>query len=436
MRHRAQLIPVLIFLASFAFTYAIEKVYDQYHILAQYNTLFDADPNDYTDAFANGWGVVSFRHPFSHTIFALPVRMASMVVASFGGNEMEIRREVALLITPLFEGTKNLILYLVLVNLGFNSVRAIVICCVNLFALCTVTVGSVPESFPISSMMVVLFAWFMTRDFTADRRVPLWQWITAGSFAIGITITNVFPLFVFFILGRMRGYGDRWWRGLCLSTVAAAACLVLAFAVAAPLCLAFSYTPKLLLPSGVRGDLGILGGAKVGAVLKGMDDPNRRPVEELIVAVVNTFIGVVKPQVVPNEHYLENTVPESKKPKLDNRFTYAPTRLDSMLSIAWALIFAGMLLLGGSKAYLQSPVWRALALGSAALIAFNLVLHQFFYSLDMFLYSLHWQVPMLFLLAGLAFIERRRIYGFVALALLACGSVITNLQLIVNIIHL
>jgi hypothetical protein len=57
--------------------------------------------------------------------------------------------------------------------------------------------------------------------------------------------------------------------------------------------------------------------------------------------------------------------------------------------------------LGAYRASQGTEAWKSLAYVSMALLAFNVGIHLVFYLHDMYLYSLDWGVPLLFMLAGL-----------------------------------
>src|SRR5262249_38647556 len=148
-------------------------------------------------------------------------------------------------VTPFFEGAKNLILYLTLTSLGLSLTQAIILCGANLSSLSTLTVGSVPESFPISSMLIVLFVWLMIRDFSPRRRESFWPWIAAVSFAIQITLPNTIPQLVLFRLGGGLGRGDKGTLCFLRSARVGGLTLTIASAVAVPIWVIYPLKPKL-----------------------------------------------------------------------------------------------------------------------------------------------------------------------------------------------
>lgn len=415
-------VTALIFIISFSLTYGLEKFYDHHRMFDQIDTVFDADTTTYLDGFSNGWMGPSFRHPFAGMAFSLPVRAVSKLAHKItGADDLKTRRELALLIVPLFQGAKNVILYLLLIGIGVTTWQALILCSLNLFALSTITIGSVPETFAINSMTIVLFAWFMTRDFKSSSKIPLWGWVAAGSFAIGVTLTNVVPLAIFHFLGRKFGQVKSWWDSFIQSVAVSVLSLIPAFVLSAMISVAYSYSPIGLLPFGNRGDLGFW-----------LQKPH--PAEELTIAAASTFAGVIQPEVGPNDHIIGKPPAENKKPpSLLIMFTYAKRRLSDWLSLSWTLLFAGLLLAGAWSSFLRGSVWSSLIIGSVALLVFNFTLHMFYYLYDMFLYALHWQAPMIFSLAGLMFVKSRETVGAMILIALTIISAITGFQFVMKV---
>ncbi len=62
----------------------------------------------------------------------------------------------------------------------------------------------------------------------------------------------------------------------------------------------------------------------------------------------------------------------------------------------WLLVLAC-----GARAGLRDDTLRPLIVASVAILVFNCGLHLAFYGRDLFLYSLHWQLPQLLLCAAL-----------------------------------
>ena len=101
----------------------------------------------------------------------------------------------------------------------------------------------------------------------------------------------------------------------------------------------------------------------------------------------------------------------------------------------WTMVFIGMLAVGAWRVRTKSIVWSAVVAGCLLTLAFNALLHSRFYLHDMFLFALHWQAPMLFLLAGLLPARARPSFGngFVVLAVLTVASGLSGYQVISNL---
>src|SRR5215510_7673724 len=123
-----------IFVLSFTTIDLIEGLYDRYHVLDQTNTLFDADPNKVLVNFSTSWeNDTYFRHPWLDLVFSVPVRASAKVLCGvFGCDAATTRRNLGLLVTPLFGGLKNALFYLIFTYLGLTAARASILCALNL----------------------------------------------------------------------------------------------------------------------------------------------------------------------------------------------------------------------------------------------------------------------------------------------------------------
>lgn len=366
---------------SAASSYAVEKVYERERYFEQYNTLFGADPNQYLTAFANGWGGSSFRHPAVAPLIGVPTRAIALATATVTeANERRLRHELALAVVPLAQGLKAALIYLSLVMLGLATVPTLLVCLLNLVGFSSVTIGSIPESFLLSSMFIAAFLYLSIREL-GHSTSRTWLWIGTGALATGITLTNIVPMFLFYVGALRCGRAASWTRALVQSSTLCSASFVLAFAIGVAGALAYSKSPEILLPRSLRGDLG-------SAMAS-------RPIEDFVIASINTFPPAIEPDVVVNELYAD------RNPALPSRFAYSSRRLTDPFVAFWAAGFVSLLAWGGWQASRSGHRWRMVAAVSAALIGFNFLLHLVFQGRDIFLYTLHWQVPMLILLAGI-----------------------------------
>jgi hypothetical protein len=155
--------------------------------------LFNADADRYIISFADSWPLgTHFRHPLIEFTFSLPIRAAARVMCAVAAcDRAALRHDLALLVIPMAEAVKGALVYWVCVTLGLTLWQAALLCALNLFSLSTLTVGSVPETFAISSMLITGFIALMVGVFHSRRVARSISWVAVGSLAIGITVTNV-----------------------------------------------------------------------------------------------------------------------------------------------------------------------------------------------------------------------------------------------------
>lgn len=378
-----------IFLLCFGAIDIVEAIYDRYHVLDQTNTLFDADPNKVLVNFSTSWGNDTyFRHPWVDFVFSIPVRASAKVHCQvFGCDTARARRLLGLVITPVFGGVKNVLLYIIFTEIGLTPASASLLCAVNLLAFSSLTIGSIPETFPVSSTMVVLFVALMVTSLDRPRDWRMGYWIAAGAFATGITVTNVVPLVICFFWSRRRGQKHPTIRAVRDTMYVATATVMLTFAVAAVASRLSSGTMIGLLPSAERGDFG-------------RTSPGTSAPEQIAIDLADAFVPVIQPQIVPNR-FPQNQLDPAAVSVLDFGLTYANRRLNDLTSIAWTVTSLALVALGAYRASQGTEAWKSLAYVSMALLAFNVGIHLVFYLHDMYLYSLDWGVPLLFMLAGL-----------------------------------
>lgn len=414
----------VIVLVSFVTTLACEVTYERLHVFDQANTLFDADADRYIVSFADSWHVgTHFRHPLIEFVFSVPIRGAAKVTcAVVACDRGVVRHDLALLVVPMAEAVKGALIYWISITLGLTVWQAALLCALNLFSMSTLTVGSVPETFALSSTLITAFIALMIGVFHSRRVAAAISWIAAGSLAIGITVTNAVPLAIFYFLSRSMGRKENGWQALRKTVIVVTAATVLTFVVAASLTALLSSNRLAdLLPSADRGDLGVSG-----------DDAPMA--EQLAIAGASTFVGIIAPDLIPNQ-FATNPLRPASRPVLPFRITYATRRFAGTATVIWTMVFIGMLVVGAWRVRTKSIVWSALVGGCVLTLAFNALLHSRFYLHDMFLFALHWQVPMLFLLAGLL-PERTRPsfgHGFVLLTALTVASGLSGYHLISNL---
>jgi hypothetical protein len=402
-----------VFVLTFATTDALERMYDRHHAFDQANTLFDADPILFADV-GPSWRndtYSHFRHPLIDLVLSLPLRASSAEICAVESCEASnLRRNLSLLVTPLVEAVKGTLLYVTFVWLGITPLRAGILCAVNLVSLSTLTVGSVPETFPMSSLAITVLIALLVASFR-HRPPPKTYWIAAGTFATGVTLTNVFPLAICFLLSRRRGQDARIGPAVRETGVVTGTVVAMTASLAVLSALMAHAHLSDLLPRASRNDF--------GESRPGLPVP-----EQLTVALSSTFAGVIEPDIIHND-YAANPFDRELSPVIPVRWTYSTRRVNTIGSWTWVFLSVVLLVIGAYRAYHGSIAWNSLMVACVTLMVFNIALHFFFYLNDMFLFALHWQVPMLFLLAGWMRKDRRPDYGPVALSVLVLICAVT-----------
>jgi hypothetical protein len=424
MSSRDRWLILVMVMVSFATTLTCELTYERLHVFEQANTLFDADPDRFIISFADSWDAgTHFRHPLIEFVFSVPIRTAARATCAVAAcDRAAFRHDLALLVVPLAEAIKTALVYWVSIGLGLTLWQAALLCALNLFSLSTLTVGSVPETYAISSMLITGFIALMIGVFHSRRIAGALSWIVAGALAIGVTVTNAGPLAIFFFLSRTVGRGETLWQAFRKTAVVMTVATVLTFVTAASLTrLMSSNRVADLMPAAELGDLGLAG-------------PGVPVAEQLAVAGASTFAGVIAPELIPNR-FASNSLHTTSTPVLPFRITYETRRFAGAATVLWTIVFLGMLAVGAWRVRTRSLIWSAMVVGCLLTVAFNAVLHSQFYLHDMFLFALHWQAPMLFLLAGLlpARTGSSFAYGFIAIVALTVASAVSGCHVISNL---
>lgn len=406
----------LLFAAAFLLAYLVERWYFSVGTFRQYNVLFDSDPNVYLAFFAHGRGALSFRHPLRAWLFSTPIRaLADLLAALLPADALAIREQLALLVVPLFQGGKSILLAGGLRLLGCAPGVTSLVVLLNLVGLSALTLGSIPETFPVSAFFIMLVSWFAIQEL-GGRPIPWAGWIGAGVLGTGVTLTNVVPWGIALVVALGLGRNRSWAMILWQAGLATAAAGVLCFALAMTGTVVYGQDPGELIPRRDRGDLG-------------RQRSPVPPVTDQLVAAANTFAGVVPPGVVPNARALAAAVSRQaaddpgRKPRLFFSFTYRSPEPRGPAVGLWTTMWLALLAVGSYGLWRGGRRARGILIVSGATLLFNVVVHRRFGGSEAYLYVLHWQVPMLFMLAGLG-----RLPGGIGPAILGALCVLSLLS--------
>jgi hypothetical protein len=205
-------------------------------------------------------------------------------------------------------------------------------------------------------------------------------WVIAGTFAIGITITNMVPMAVllFSIAAQKKEKLFDAVRGTLIpSAVALVSAVCIAIGIGA------------VTHSGIEQ----LHDSYTG------DSFYRNKVLETLssspAALTHTFLAP-RPGIMPDEWPGWNF-------RYPLQFTYSQSALEPAKEVVFEIFALSLMALGCLAHWTHSGTrGRFLLLASLSLLLSNLLLHCLYGSKDLFLYSLHWSLPALFVLSGLA----------------------------------
>ncbi|HEV8409050.1 MAG TPA: hypothetical protein VGQ30_00990 [Gemmatimonadaceae bacterium] len=366
---------------SFVLSYSVERRFAATGGFAQYNVFFDADPNLWLPRIANGWGAVDFKHLNATTFLNPPVRVAAAIAHATHFSSLApeaLRESIALLVVPLLSALRTVVLFSLFAGLGLSLPATSSLCLLDMFSFSRVVFGSVPESFAISGTIIATLFWLAARN---DRISTRWwwaAWIALSTLAIGITVTNVIPVACVLAMLAIRSPNPRW-----TIVARAIAVIVAAFAIN------FAFAR---IESRVYGEPATLGYNPQADEFVHLD-----PVEagaELRWAVPNTFLAP-RPSTRPNSVALQ------AKSRYGFMFTYATPEASPSQWLTAGIVL--LMLIGGALGFRYARddrLFRALAVTGVVIVMVNLGMHLAFGS-EYFLYTQHWEVPLLICIAGI-----------------------------------
>ncbi len=398
-------IPIVIAAAAFAFHLSLEFKLDAVHGFDEFNTFFGADPNKVIEALSDGTGRQHVSHPNLPHFFSLPLRgIVKVFGAGRAAAEQELlRRQLAMLIVPLAAALQCFAAFRVFVRLGLRVASASLLTLLGCVSFSQLMFGSMPESFALSGLAITL-AYLLALQFEKVRgRAQNGKWIALGIFGAGITITNVLPVGLLYGLWRWRG-GARTVAVLRGIAVGAAVVFVAVFAVRG------GGNALASGQSGVPTESGYISSFLV-------PDPGRHAM---------TFPSAIVNGLAPAKVWaLRNELWIRREKGYPFRFTMHTPRPSSGKNLLGVGIVVLLLAAAFRLRRARHPAWPY-CLASMVILALNWALHSV-WGEEQFLYSQHWQFPLLVLIAGLflAFERLRRLeVPVLAAAVLYAG--ITN----------
>lgn len=408
-RRRILIAAVSLALVAFVLDLTIALRLGSVGAVDQYDVLFNADTVARIECMVENecGGRSSFSHPNLAVFLNPPVQTTAWILKHtvfFGRSEAEIRRAIALVICPLASALKAPAVFLLFLLLGLTVTQAGLLALLNIVTFSQLVFGSIPEGFALSGLLLALAYLLAVHSMRSNYR-RLWPWIVLGFLTTGITVTNLVIVVILFVTARMY-------------TKMAGAKIILhtAFLVAAVV------IPTAILPQLVKGtyhlrEVSLDGGSDYTARWMQTDRAVERALETPV-TWAHTFAS-------PPPGTARNNRAIRERSKYPFRFTLSPPRVYACrdpLSLSLLL-----LLVMGTLYYRYAPRIAQWTCGaSLTIVAFNWALHSI-WGVDLFLYSQHWQLSLLVLVAGPLFtdkpsVRKIAVYAVIALTLAAVAQ--------------
>ncbi|AMV37056.1 hypothetical protein [Planctomyces sp. SH-PL62] len=369
-------------LAMFLINLTLLSRFDRLGVFEEYDVLFNTDPSHRLELFSSGWTPNSNPvHPGLGLIASLPIRLVALLVSvittasSWPSSELEIRRELALLLIPALSGGTISTVYMVLRKLALARGYAVLMCLLQAASFSQLIFGSIPDHFVMSGFFFALAAWLAAS--TVDRGwMPYWlPWIVVGTGATCVTVTNL-VIIEFFLLASLVASG-------------------IPFPSTARLCVGLAGIVLGVTGLVFAADNFLYGRAPMHAAIE-----DSQGFVEKFRDVPSVKVRGALPAL--QESLAPLAVATTMNPMTNSKFyTYYEVMftLDQPRRPFVSTAFAALLALdawfcrGGTRA------WRAMGIASLLIIGFNLTAHTFWGD-EFFLYSQHWLVAITLLLAA------------------------------------
>ena len=357
--------------------------WDALGVFAQYNVIFDTDPNEWHSNFANGWAISDFRHPLLQYFVSIPMRVFAATIGALNltDNPAALREFLALFVSPLAAAVKAVCFYLTIRLVGLGIAAAAIGCGYATLSFSSVVFSAVPSSYPVAGMtigMVTLCSAYLYRRDTALAKALL---LTSAFLSVGTTVSNAAQYaWVYCVTLIHKGAG--FLRSLIVPGIYALLILGATFALS----IAFAQLRGL----DQKADNMIVSDEFIELFQIGPREIIERL--SLFPETLSRTIIPTSPVWKPNIRALQRADP------LKIEATFAENGFGVWSAI---LYLAGVFGVGGGAllAFRQGGMWRWLATGSCATILTYWAFYSWF-GTNHFLFSQHWQFPTSLLLCG------------------------------------
>ncbi len=327
-------------------------------------------------------GRSSFSHPNLASFLNPPIRVAAFAISLGGATgtpPVRARRMVALCVSPLASAVKAPIVFYVLLGLGLALSQAGLLALLSAVSFSQLAFGSIPESFALSGALLAAAYLLALRCMRVrDRR--LWPWVVIGVLATGVTVSNLVAVAILFgVVGLAAGERLR----IVFGRTGAVVVLVLLPTIALTAIFGAGYQLK---------GVDIAGGSEYTQrwmkLHRTVDRATSMPS-----ALAHTFAA-------PEPGLGRNLPARLGGSRYQYRFLTAHREQRFCFDHWLGAVFIGLFAIGAFGYRRAPPPARWLCGASLAILVFNWGLHSV-WGVDLILYSQHWQMALMVLLAGL-----------------------------------
>ena len=182
-----------------------------------YNILFDADSSEGIAIRAHGWAedkrsevqLPNFLHPLINYFTMPAIRVIAKLATAVNGqwNELQIRQEMALFVSPACTAFAAFAIGIALMWLNFSPGVAVAAAILYAVSYSSLIFGAVPDHFSMGGLSVVLLlAWlaFWVRGTQPISRSGYIAWALIAVFATGVTISTIVVAFIVLVSAMVR----------------------------------------------------------------------------------------------------------------------------------------------------------------------------------------------------------------------------------------
>jgi hypothetical protein len=399
-------------IVSFALHLTLARQLRDLGVFDRNNVFFDADVHSRLRALSAG-NHLGIKHPNLMPYFTPPVMLIAKVLAKFvpsAGSQAELQAALGALVVPLASAFTTVLVFSLLRGLELSLVQAVVATLLAVGSFSSLIFWSVPESFGLTALAMAMAYDFAIRSRSELTPARITGWIAIGVSATGLTLTNV--VFVALLL-----WATVWSRDARLvTTLRVAGVVVVMFALTG----ISAYVLDRLVPHAAPSAIDV-------RPLRAVDGkpPSASIVQRVIEPIESELGRYVGSDMARKLRRFPTSIADAFAPpavETDpirsvrwNRPTFTLEGSPSIFGLGNPLGTSTFLLVvAGAACWLAAPSTRAIATASVGIIGFSWLLSV--WGRETFLYSQHWHLAAVVLVAG---VMRASVYSRLMTVVLA-----------------